>query len=277
MQGFELLDSGDLRKIEKIGGFIFVRPQANAIWKLSNPDLLHKADYIFSREEKNKWDIKNNLKNTFILELENIFMKIKLTDFGHIGIFFEHINLINKLLEKYKNKNKNKKLKILNLFAYTGLASIKFSKEGHFITHVDSSKPTILWAQENAKLNNISNIRFLIDDAMKFLKKEINRGVKYDGIILDPPSFGRGPKGEVFKIEEDICQLLELSKNVLKENFSFFAFTCHTPGFTKTVLQNLIEDIFNNNKNIAIDEMLIDSKSEKIKNLPAGFFVIIEN
>lgn len=273
MINYSLIDSGNLQKLEKFGPYLIVRPCMQAIWKPKlSEDIWDKADFIFVRDSKNKWINKTNKPTSWIIEIEKIKLILKLTDFGHIGFFPEHIFLCEKL-EKFI-KNQNKKLNILNLFAYSGLATLFALKNNAKVCHVDSSKPTVSWANDNVKLNNFKNVevRWIIEDVMKFLKREVNRNSKYDGIILDPPSFGRGAKNEVFKIETDIFELLDLSKKLLSSNHSFIIFSCHTPGFTKTVINNFLTDVFQDDKSLEIDELLINS--EKSYSMPSGFYAI---
>ncbi len=273
MINYSLIDSGNLQKLEKFGSYLIIRPCLQAIWKPKlSKNIWQKADFIFIRDSKNKWINKTNKPTSWIIEIEEIKLNLKLTDFGHIGFFPEHIFLCDKLQKFIKSQNK--KLNILNLFAYTGLATLFALKNQSKVCHVDSSKPTIGWAKDNVKLNNLENleVRWIIEDVMKFLKREVNRNSKYDGIILDPPSFGRGAKNEVFKIETDIYQLLELSKKLLTSKFSFIIFSCHTPGFTKTVINNFLIDVLQDDKDLEIDELLINS--ENSYSIPSGFYAI---
>jgi len=254
-----------------------------AIWKPKlDENIWKKADLIFERDSKNKWiykkktSLKNSEKKDFWnIDIENIKLSLKLTDFGHIGFFPEHIFLCKKLSKIIQNQNfYEKQLNVLNLFAYSGLVSLFALKNNARVCHVDSSKPSILWAKENVELNNFQNmnIRYILDDAIKFLKREVKRGSKYDIIVLDPPSFGRGTKGEIFKIEKDIVALLEFSKRLLTKKKSFIIFSCHSPNFTKITIKNLFESIFANSGNLEVDELLL--KSEKSYNLPSGYFSI---
>lgn len=289
MNKYTLLDSGFSKKLEKFGSYTIIRPCPQAVWRPRlKKDSWDKADFIFVRDSKNKWldkTAKKDLKDlSWIIDIDTIRLSLALTDFGHIGFFPEHVFLCKKLsrmIETIKKENeslkaKNKsKINILNLFAYTGLATLFAMKSGAQVCHVDSSKPTIAWAKKNAKINNFENypIRWIVDDVLKFLKRELKRGSKYDGIILDPPSFGRGAKGEVFKIETDIIDLLELSKKLLKNTkFSFIIFSTHSPHFNKTTLQNLFIDLFQKDQHLEIDELLINS--EKSYALPSGYYAI---
>jgi 23S rRNA (cytosine1962-C5)-methyltransferase len=272
MMDYSLLDSGNLQKLEKFGPNLIIRPCLQAIWrpKLSK-NFWEKADFVFIRDTKNKWINKTNKSSSWTIEVDGIKLNLKLTDFGHIGFFPEHIFLCKELEEFIKNQNK--KLNILNLFAYTGLATLFALKNNSKICHVDSSKPTLNWAKENVILNKFENVevRWIVEDVMKFLKREVNRNSKYDGIILDPPTFGRGAKNEVFKIENDIYPLLDLCKKILSSK-SFIIFSCHTPGFTKTVIHNFLTDVFQDDKNLKIDELLINS--QKSYPIPSGFYAI---
>ncbi|MFA6119588.1 MAG: class I SAM-dependent methyltransferase [Parachlamydiales bacterium] len=269
---YQLIDSGNLKKLEKFGSYIISRPCAQAIWKPKLQDVWNDADFIFLRDDRNKWINKTNKKESWIIEVDKVKLNLKLTDFGHIGFFPEHLFLCNKMQDLISRRDK--KLNILNLFAYTGLASLFAAKNGARVCHVDSSKPTTLWAKENLGINNFKNpeIRFIVDDVMKFLKREEKRESKYDGIILDPPSFGRGINNEVFKIESDIYPLLEICRKLLVDELSFIIFSCHTPGFTKIVLKNFFTDLFKEEKHLEIDELLINS--QKGYSLPSGFYVI---
>jgi len=273
MIDYSLIDSGNLQKLEKFGPYLIVRPALQAIWKPKlSENIWEKKDFIFTRDIKNKWINKTNKSDSWIIEIDKIKLNLKLTDFGHIGFFPEHIFLCQKLQNFIKSKKK--KLNILNLFAYTGLATLYALKNNANVCHVDSSKPTINWAKENIKLNNLENskVRWILEDVIKFMKREVKRNSRYDGIILDPPSFGRGVKKEVFKIETDLYLLLELSKKLLSSNFSFIIFSCHSPGFTKTVINNFLIDVFQDDKTFEIDELLINS--EKSYPMPSGFYAI---
>lgn len=272
MINYSLIDSGNLQKIEKFGSYLIIRPCLQAIWKPKlSKEIWDKADFVFIRDTKNRWINKTNKPASWIIEIEKIKLNLKLTDFGHIGFFPEHIFLCDKLQDFIKSQNK--KLNILNLFAYSGMATLFALRNNAKVCHVDSSKPTINWAKDNVKLNDFKNpeIRWILEDVMKFLKKEVNRNSKYDGIILDPPSFGRGAKNEVFKIENDIYSLLDSCKKLLTSK-SFIIFSCHTPGFTKTVINNFLIDVFQDDKNLEIDELLINS--EKSYSVPSGFYAI---
>jgi 23S rRNA (cytosine1962-C5)-methyltransferase len=186
-----------------------------------------------------------------------------MTDFGHVGVFPEHAKFWPWLKKRAPGLN------VLNLFAYSGCASIALAAGGAKVCHLDASKGMVDWAKENAKLNALDEkaIRWIIDDALKFLLREEKRGSKYDGIILDPPTFGRGPQGEVFKVEEKIHPLLEQCRAVLSDRPHFVLFSTHTPGWTPKVMEELMKEYFFNSK-IESGEMLIGER------LPSGAYAL---
>ncbi len=229
---YQLLDSGHGQKWEQFGEYTLQRPCPQAVWK---PLLQVNADAIFTREEK--WDFSKKLPKTWMATHGGVQFKIAPTDFGHLGLFPEHADLwegMRPLIQKGS--------RILNLFAYSGGVTLAAAQEGAEVCHLDASKGMVDWARENATLNRLAQapIRWIVDDALKFLKREKKRQSFYDGIVLDPPTFGRGSQGEVFKIERDILPLLELCSELLSQKPLFFIFSCHTPGFTPLVLRHLL-------------------------------------
>lgn len=274
MNTYSLIDSGDKEKLEAFGPYVFSRPCGCALWgKTLSREEWQKVHGSFSREPKGKWEFKKKVPDSWIIDIEPIKLKASVTDFGHVGIFPEH-----QVIWKYLEKKSLKDLNILNLFAYSGAVSIVAAMKGANVVHLDASKPMLLWAKENVQLNDLKNpsIRYIIDDVIKFLKKEQRRGNKYDGIILDPPSFGRGPQGEVFKIEEDISLLLSLCRSLLSSNPAFVVLSSHTPSFFPTVLQNLLIDMMKGLKgNITSDEMII--QAQKGLSISLGSYAIWEH
>jgi 23S rRNA (cytosine1962-C5)-methyltransferase len=270
IQSYSLLDSGDEKRLEKYGKYVLVRPCSQAVWKPKHPELWKKADAIFTRDEGNKWFFKTNLPQSWTMRLENLTFLISPTDFGHLGIFPEHHHLWSWMEQKIKNAAFQPN--ILNLFAYSGAASVKLASLGAKVCHLDASKKSVSWATENAALNQLDHapIRWIVDDAMKFLQREVRRGSFYDGIILDPPTFGKGAKGELFKIEKDIGELLKLCKQLLSQQALFLVFTCHTPGFTPCCMKYLLEEIFMQEGQIESGEMLIEGQNTYA--LPSGSY-----
>jgi len=265
---YTLLDSGNGRKMEKFSDTVIVRPSGNAFWQPKlDKQIWDKADIFFSRKEENKWSFKKEVKDLKV-EINGLVFKLKFTDFGHLGVFPEHAFLWQFLQDRIRSK-----INILNLFAYTGGATMACAKQGATVCHVDASKTSVAWARENAELNNLikAPIRWIVDDVFKFLKREKTRGHVYDGIILDPPSFGRGSKQEIFKIERDIIYLLEMVRAVLSKS-GFLVFSCHTPGFTPKILENILIQVFG--EKVRADELVIPSKTSYI--LPCGFYALWE-
>lgn len=266
MSDYQLLDSGDGRKLEKIGRYVIDRPSAQAFWpKNEGNKLWEKADGIFYRKGENIWEYKSKIPEKFVIKHCGYNFIIKFTDFGHIGIFPEHDKSID-IIKKYSS---GKNFRLLNMFAYTGAATIAGAQSGAFVTHLDASQKINDWAKENFISNNLEHksVRWITDDVIKFLKREVKRGNKYDGIILDPPTFGRGSKGEVFKIENDINAILELCRAVLTENYKYLILSCHTPGFTPMVLKNLLLSQFKQPDNTFAEELFLKGKN---LNLPSG-------
>lgn len=268
---YQLIDSGDGKKLEAFGKVRLIRPCGVALW----PPKLHKSEWenvdsSFSREGKLAWT--KRLPAAWHAEVKGLKFLLKGTDFGHLGIFPEHSSQWEFIENQIKNRPEEaEKPKVLNLFAYSGAATLAAARAGSEVCHVDAAKGMVDWARENAKLNNMGDrpIRWIVDDVFKFMERELRRGKKYDGIILDPPSFGRGAKKELFKIEDHVIRLLELCKALLNEKNSFCLFTCHTPGFSPTVMENLTRSIFKEGK-IESGEMLLPSTQSYT--LPMGTF-----
>ena len=265
---YDLLDSGHGRKLEQFGSIILDRPCAQAIWKPSNKKLWNNVHAKFDRIPQLKWTFFKEIPDSWVIQIEDIKIKLSITDFGHIGFFPETIFLLKWMSSR---KNQFNSLKFLNLFAYSGSATIAAAKYGAKCCHLDASKGMVEWAKENAKINSLNDkpIRWIIDDVIKFLKREVKRNNNYDAILLDPPSFGRGAKGELYKIEDKMLQTLELVSQIVSKKPSFVVLTSHTPGFSPIVLKNLLNQFF---KEGSIDsgEMLLMSSKKSNVNLPNG-------
>ncbi len=238
---YSLLDSGDQYKLERFGQYVLSRPCAQAVWRPVLPSNIWKgADAHFTRDEGNRWSSSRSLPETWNVVLQGITFKVTPTDFGHIGIFPEHASQwtwMETRIQEAKNPQ------VLNLFAYTGGATLAAARAGAHCCHLDASRAAVAWARENAARNSLEQkpIRWIVEDVIKFLQREQRRGMHYDGIVLDPPSFGRGKQGEVFKIERDLQEILQLCRKLLSEKPLFVIFTSHTPGFTPLVMQYLLE------------------------------------
>ncbi len=239
---YRYLDSGQGRKLEQFGPFLLDRPAAQALWEPQlSREHWQESSARFSRLEEAKWERKERMPSFWPVQLHDLQFKVAMTDFGHLGLFPEHA-----MHWQWLKKVCLRKMKILNLFAYSGATTLFLARLGASVCHVDASKGMVAWARENSKLNGLEKaaIRWIVDDVSKFLKREIKRGSQYDAVILDPPSFGRGAQGQVFKIEKDLAQLLLLSLSVLTDKPHFCLFTSHTPSLTPLVLANLLEERF---------------------------------
>lgn len=273
MHTYELLDSGLGRKLERFGPYIIDRPSLTALWKKEkSPQVWKEAQAVFTREGQNNWQGLENLPSHWAIDVSGIKFKLAPTDFGHLGIFPEQVPFWDWI---YKTISQEKRpLQILNLFAYSGGSTLAAAKAGASVCHLDASKGMVAWARENATLNGLEKapIRWIIDDVNKFLKREINRERRYDGIILDPPSFGRGSKGEVFKIEEDLPPILEMCRTLLTPNPLFILLSCHTPGFTPIALNHFLKQTTNGLKGtIDCGEMYLAGKKD-VLTVPNGTF-----
>ena len=240
---YEILDMANGEKLERWGNITLIRPDPQIIWKeKSFPEKWKNANAKYNRSNTGggNWNFIKPLPKSWQIKYKDLTFNIKPMGFKHTGIFPEQaVNwdwMINKI------RNSNREIKVLNLFAYTGGASVACLKAGASVCHVDSSKGMCEWAKENVTSSGLRErpIRFLIDDVVKFVNREIRRGNKYDGIIMDPPSYGRGANGEVWKFEENIADLVKLCMNVLSDKPLFFLINSYTTGISSQVLENLL-------------------------------------
>lgn len=248
---YTLLDSGNMQKLELIGPYRLVRPAPQAVWRprLSAGEW-SRADGVYIRDTSGsgQWQWNRKVQRDFEVLYNNLRLQLKLTNFGHMGLFPEQAanwDWLRELIRYRLAGTNNANLHVLNLFAYTGGSTLAASQAGAHVVHVDAAKGVVDWARKNAELSRLQErpIRWIVDDALKFLKREARRSVRYHGLILDPPSFGRGPKGEVFKIEDDIMPLLEACAEVMAKDALFILYSCHTPGFTPLTLQNQLAEL----------------------------------
>ncbi len=268
---YELIDSGDNRKLERYGSYVLIRPETQAIWKPRRPEMWKDADAEFRFiDGKGSWK-KGNTPESWQMSWDDVQFTIRLTSFKHTGIFPEQAvnwRWLEERLEKITQP------KVLNLFGYTGIASIVAVQHGASVTHVDASKQTNLWLKENAQISGIpeTSIRCLFDDALKFTEREARRGAIYDGVILDPPAFGRGAKGEVWKIEEDLLRLLSAIKKVLSpKSGAFFLLNGYAAGYSPQSFLQAVESFFPR-MNGEFGELQI-GETDSDRTLPAGVYV----
>ncbi|CAI8257110.1 MAG: Ribosomal RNA large subunit methyltransferase I [Opitutia bacterium UBA7350] len=272
MNHYTLLDSGHGRKLERFGDYTLDRPCAQAVWKPTHPELWDTADAAFSRKDGLEWRGRSNLPDSWEATVEGVRMKLATTDFGHLGVFPETRDLWHWIRQTIQTQSKTRKepLNFLNLFAYSGGATLAAAQAGAHCCHVDASKGMVSWARENASLNNLKDhpIRWIVDDVNKFLQREARRSRSYDAILLDPPSFGRGKSGELYKIEQALLETLKHVKDVLSNQPAFVYLTSHTPGFTPTVLSNLLHQVLPNG-NLEQGEMLLRGE-KNVLSVPCG-------
>lgn len=269
MEDYELIDSGDGRKLERFGKFVLARPCSQAMWRPSKSEgEWAKADASFDREDGNHWHGRNNLPKEWQIETSGIKFKLGGTDFGHLGIFPEQRAQWSWLREQVKNAGR--KISGLNLFAYSGGSTMAMALGGAEVCHLDASKGMVEWARDNARLNGLADkpIRWIVDDAHKFMRREIRRGHRYDAIVLDPPSFGRGAGGEMYKIERDLKDTLGLVRELLSDNPAFVLFSSHTPGLSQIVAENILSQLFPKAR-LESGEMLLEGKGLKC---PSGIY-----
>lgn len=276
---FTLLDSGNMQKLEQWGNYTLVRPAAQAIWSPRLPEAQWKqADAVYQRNSSGSgdWQWNNNIDRRFNILFSNLSFEVKLTDFGHTGVFAEQAanwDWLRDLIRTRMQRTNQANLHVLNLFAYTGGSTLAASQAGAHVVHVDAAKGVVDWARDNAAICHLDQrpIRWLVDDALKFLQREIRRNNRYQGIILDPPTFGRGPKGEVFKIENDLAELLDCCRQLLAHNALFLLYSCHTPGFTPLVMRNQLQEVIGDRPGtIEHGEMTIPDAQDRP--LPSGTF-----
>lgn len=240
---YECLDAGNGEKLERWGSIILRRPEPQAMWPIEFNNNWKKADGTYYREKDGggHWEFSKKLPEYWLAKYKNLTFKVSPTNFKHTGLFPEQATNWDFMMEKIKEANRP--IKVLNLFAYTGGATMACSKAGAIeVVHVDSSKGMVSWAKENMKLCGVENnkIRFIVDDCLKFVEREIRRGNKYDAIIMDPPSYGRGPSGEVWKLENNLEHLVSRCSELLSNQPLFFLINAYTTGISSTVLYNIL-------------------------------------
>ncbi|MBR3697152.1 MAG: class I SAM-dependent methyltransferase [Clostridia bacterium] len=267
-------------KLERWGDILLIRPDPQIIWKnKTHPELWNKANakYIRSNSGGGGWEYQKKVPPNWQIKYKKLTFNIKPMGFKHTGLFPEQAVNWDWMIEKIKNAKRQ--IKVLNLFAYTGGASVACLSAGGIVTHVDSSKGMNNWAKENVISSGLGDkpIRFLIDDVTKFVQREIRRGNKYDAIIMDPPSYGRGKNGEVWQFENNIADLVELSRKILSEKPLFFLINSYTTGISSKVLENiLILNLKMKNGLVSSGEIGLKMKDSKLI-LPCGIYGRWEN
>ena len=240
---YELIDTSDGERLERWGDIILIRPDPQIIWSTGRKNPLWKnahAHYHRSNKGGGHWETYRKVPDRWTIRYNQLVFNIKPMGFKHTGVFPEQA--VNWDFAAEKIRNENRPLKVLNLFGYTGCATLSCMKAGAMVCHVDASKGMVQWARENAQSSAIADlpVRWLVDDCVKFVQREIRRGNRYDGIIMDPPSYGRGPGGEVWKLEEQLFPLVDLCRQVLSDNPVFFILNSYTTGLSPAVMEYLL-------------------------------------
>jgi 23S rRNA (cytosine1962-C5)-methyltransferase len=282
---YELIDSGDGEKLERFGKYQLIRPEPQAIWSrvLPESEWTKLATARFQREQKDKfrfsdditggWTRGKSMPESWQVNYEynelKLGLRLALTSFGHVGIFPEQGSNWNFIYDAIKGWNAPNP-KILNLFAYTGAASVVAKLAGADVTHVDASRPGINWANHNMQLNSVKDIRWVHEDALKFVKREVKRGNKYSGIIMDPPPYGRGPDNEKWTLQEKLNELIFQASQLLESKNSFFILSMYAVGLSSLVGLNIAQSHFNI-KEPEWGEFFLKSKQNR--DLPMGTFV----
>lgn len=260
-QDYEVIDAGDGYKLERWKDIILQRPDPQAIWAKADPELWKNCDAVYERSNSGggSWTFNKKLPERWTVCYNDIQFFVRPTGFKHTGLFPEQAANWDFMIDEVKNSQNRPK--ILNLFAYTGGASVALAKAGAHVTHVDAAKGMVQWAKENVSLNDIpsDSMRYIVEDVKKFVLREIRRGNTYDGIIMDPPSYGRGPGGEVWKLEDELQELVSLCAQLLSPNAIFFLLNGYTTGFSQSVLGNILlrEIVAKHGGSVKADELCL--------------------
>ena len=275
---YELIDCGNFLKLERFGGYITIRPEPQAVWDATMnmsewekrahvkfvPKSSSSGEWKKLKDSPDQWKIKYEIRNT----KSEIRFRLGLTSFKHVGVFPEQAVNWDYISNSVK-KLHTQQPKFLNLFAYTGGASLAARAAGADTTHLDSIKQVVTWAKENMELSRLTDIRWIVEDALKFVKREVKRGNKYHGIILDPPAFGHGPDGEKWKLEDNINEMMKNVLQLLDEKEHFLILNAYSLGFSSLILENLVQQKFKAEK-LEVGELYLQDNFKK--KLPLGAF-----
>ena len=271
---YELIDTSMGERLERWGNIILIRPDPQIIWNTPKTNPLWKeanAKYIRSKSGGGAWKLLKKTPDVWRIKYEDLSFQIKMMGFNHTGIFPEQA--VNWERTMGIIRNSTKKLNVLNLFAYTGGATLACAKAGANVCHVDASKGMVSWARENAMISGFSEspIRWIVDDCIKFVQRELRRGNKYDGIIMDPPSYGRGPSGEIWKLEDQLFDFIKIAASLLSEDAKFFILNSYTTGLSPSVMGYLLNTIITKNKGgkVSSDEIGLSVTESKFA-FPSG-------
>ncbi len=284
-QEYELIDCGNFEKLERFGKIITARPEPQAVWHKSLTDAeWEQHAHAYFRKEKNnpergQWELKSDkiAMNWFLpyqTQALDIRFKLSFSSFKHVGVFpeqAENWDYIAGEVERLKTGRQGQaSVKVLNLFAYTGGATLAACQAGAEVTHLDSIKPVVSWARENLEASQLDGVRWIVEDALKFVKREARRGNRYQGIILDPPAYGRGAEGEKWVLEEQINEMLQLCATLLDEDAHFLVLNTYSLGFSALIVDNLLKSHFSSAQTHEFGELYLQDNFQK--KLPLGVF-----
>ena len=278
---YELLDTGEGEKLERFGRYVVRRPEPQAIWRksFSEREWL-KADASFLRdqksEERGEWRLKPEMPSRWMVHIDykdmHLAMRLALTSFKHVGIFPEQAanwEFIYDTITDLRQKGIERP-KVLNLFAYTGGATLAARAAGADVTHVDSVKQVVTWSRENMESSGLDGVRWIVEDATKFVEREVRRGNKYNGIILDPPAYGRGANGEKWVLEDDICNMLEQCAKLLEKDNAFLVFNLYSMGLSAMLARTAVHQAFGAPKMEQMGELYFEDRANK--QIPFGTY-----
>jgi len=245
-EDYELIDSGEGRKLERFGAYVLSRPAPQALWRRRERDSVWKrahGTYERSTGGGGRWEDGSALPESWTVALDGLRFIVRPTGFGHLGLFPEQLENWRFIERRLRAAGGGQ---VMNLFGYTGAATLFAARAGASVCHLDASRGVVDWARENLEQNGMgaSSVRWMVEDALKYLRREARRGRRYEGVILDPPAFGRGNKGEVWKIEDDLAELLLAARELLSERPNFVLISTYSPRFTPLTLANAVADAF---------------------------------
>ena len=281
-EDYELIDSGNFEKLERFGKFITRRPEPQAIWQrsLDEREWQRLADASFLRdaksEERGEWRTKPSMPSRWTVAYDykemHLRMRLGLTSFKHVGIFPEQAENWNFIYDRVEalSSLKGRKAKILNLFAYTGGATLAARAAGADVTHVDSVKQVVTWSRENMESSGLEGVRWMVEDALRFVKREVRRGNRYDGIILDPPAYGRGPEGEKWVLESHIGEMLAACAELLEREGAFLVLNLYSMGLSAMLARTAVRQAFGTPKAEEAGEPFFADRAGK--ELPLGTY-----
>lgn len=280
-QDYELLDTGDFEKLERFGRYTTRRPEPQAIWHRSLPDdVWAAADASFVKDarsdDRGQWHLRRGVPQSWEIQYTHddmrLRMRLALTSFKHVGIFPEQAANWDFIYDTCRDlqRQTGAQPRVLNLFAYTGGATLAARAAGAQVTHVDSVKPVVTWARENMELSGMDSVRWIVEDALKFVRREVRRGSRYNGIILDPPAYGRGADGEKWVLEQNLCQMLECCAELLEPQGAFLVLNLYSMGLSAMLARTAVRQAFGIPQREQLGELYFEDRAHKA--IPLGTY-----